>query len=633
MSFASPHFLWLLLLVLGSGLWTVHGQRLRARSWRLLAQRGKVPNLRALSMLLAAVFLILALARPRFGSIIGPPLPPGHDVVLLIDVSRSMGVEDAVPNRLAVAIDAAESLVGALAPDPANRVAIVVFAGRGVVRYPLTENLGAVVDVLHRLKPGTVRPGGTDLGAGLDAALETLGQEEHAAGRSIVVFSDGEDLADHWRSRLDRLVRAGVIVHVVAIGDPEQGHPVPSGTKDQPLSYQGEKVLSRRVDTALEAIAQETDGAVLKLGLATADLKTLYRTRIAPVAQRKRAAGRFAERPERFPLFLAAALGLALAGCWPGGRIGPWRWAWSRVAGAVLLGDLAVAGIGAGQGQWQGQRKGNGSLPPDPGPAGTVTIPHSAQAGVPPGATAAALVARGETAYLAGQFTAALALFESAIERAPGQPIPRYDSAATLFQLQRYEEARQRYEEARDRASAALRTKIDYALGNTVLVLGDVAGAVEHYDNCVASTAAGAGLDAVRQDAAINRQFALEQAPPSIAPQGESDRDQSPSKKRNRPPGTRQRGDDGSNPAADDSAGIGQEPDGSNSHGEADNRPAKGRRRTGGGGGASNVPPGSPGESPDDRLDNALDQIRDAQRRRLPEDSPAEASGDGRKDW
>jgi len=445
-SFGSPHFLWLFLLVLGSGPWAIRGQRLRARSWRLLAQRGKVPNLRSLSILLAAVFLILGLARPRFGSIIGPPLPPGHDVALLIDVSRSMGAEDAVPNRLAVAIDAAESLVSALAPDPANRVAIVVFAGRGVVRYPLTENLGAVVDVLQRLRPGSVRPGGTDLGAGLDAALETLGQEEHAAGRSIVVFSDGEDLADNWRSRLDRLVRAGVIVHVVAIGDPEHGHPVPSGTGGQPLSYQGEKVLSRRVDTALEAIAQETDGAVLKLGLAAADLKTLYQTRIAPVAQRKRAAGRFAERPERFPLFLAAALGLALSGCWPGGRIGPWRWVWSRVAGAVLLGGLAVAGIGAGQGQ------GNGSLPPDPGAAGTRTISHSAQAGIPPGAPAAALVARGESAYLAGHFTEALSMFESAIERAPGQPIPRYDAAATLFQLQRYEEARQRYQEARDRA-------------------------------------------------------------------------------------------------------------------------------------------------------------------------------------
>jgi Ca-activated chloride channel family protein len=626
-SFGKPDFLWLFLLVLLPGLWAVRARRLRARSWRELAQRGRVPGFRSFSMLAAAVFLILALAQPRFGSIISPPLPPGHDVVLLIDVSRSMAAEDAVPSRLAVAIDAAESLVSALAPDPANRAAIVAFAGRGVIRYPLTENLGAVIDVLHRLQPGSVRPGGTDLGAGLDAALETLGQEEHAEGRSIVVFSDGEDLADHWRSRLDRLVRAGVIVHVVAIGDPEQGHPVPSGTGGQPLSYQGEKVLSRRVDATLEAIARQTEGAVLKLGLASADLNALYRTRIAPVAQRKRAAARFAERAERFPLFLAGALGLALSGCWPAGRVGPWRWVWSRVAGAILLGGLALTGIGAGRVQE------NGSPARNPEPAGTRARSSSTQPGIPPAVPVAALVARGESAYLSGRFTEALSTFESVIERAPGQPVPRYNAAATLFQLRRYEEARQRYQEARDRAGTALRTKIDYALGNTALVLGDVAGAVEQYDRCLASTAVGVGLDTVRQDAAINRQFALEQAPPSIAPQGETDRDQPPSRKRNRPPGARKRGDGGSEPTPDDPSGTGPEPDGSNPQGATDNRPATGRRRAGGAGGASKVPPGSPGESPDDRLDNALDQIRDAQRRRLPEESPAEPSGDGRKDW
>ena len=514
MSFGSPDYLWLLLLVVGSSLWAIRGRRLRVRSWRLLAQRGKAPGVRSISLQLAAVFLILALARPRFGAIIGPPLPPGHDVALLIDVSRSMGAEDAVPNRLAVAIDAAESLVGALATDPANRVAVVVFAGRGVIRYPLTENLGAVIDVLHLLQPGAVRPGGTDLAAGLDAALETFGQEEHAAGRSIVVFSDGEDLAQHWQSRLDHLARAGVIVHVVAIGDAEHGHLVPSGIRNQPLSYRGEQVFSRRNDTALEAIAQETDGAILKLGLARADLKTLYRTRIAPVAQRKRAAGRLAERPERFPLFLAAALGLALSGCWPGGRISPWRWAWSRLAGAVLLGGLAVAGIGAGQGQ------GTGGLPPVPGPAGPSPSLPEARAGIPSGDSAAALVARGESAYLAEHYTEALSLFESAINQCPasrslGTTPPRPCSSSSAF-----EEARQRYLEARDLAGATLRTKIDYTLGNTALVLADVAGAVEHYDDCLASTAVGADLDTVRLDAAINRQYALEQAPPSICATG-----------------------------------------------------------------------------------------------------------------
>ena len=59
--------------------------------------------------------LIFALAQPRWGRLAAPPLPPGHDVVLAVDVSKSMAAEDAVPNRLAAAVAAAESLVEALA--------------------------------------------------------------------------------------------------------------------------------------------------------------------------------------------------------------------------------------------------------------------------------------------------------------------------------------------------------------------------------------------------------------------------------------------------------------------------------------------------------------------------------------
>ncbi len=137
--------------------------------------------------LASLVCLIVALAQPRWGRSTSPPSPPGHDVVLLIDVSRSMAAEDAVPNRLAVAIESAESLVNALFEEPANRAAVVAFAGRGVLCYPLTENLGAVLDALHRLRPGLVRPGGTDLGAALDVALEAVDPQEHAQGRAIVV--------------------------------------------------------------------------------------------------------------------------------------------------------------------------------------------------------------------------------------------------------------------------------------------------------------------------------------------------------------------------------------------------------------------------------------------------------------
>lgn len=609
MSFSYPEYLWFLPAIIALAAWLYRDRPRRARTWRELAQRGSVPSLRSVSLLVAAVSLVLAVSRPRFGAVVGPPLPPGHDIVLLIDTSRSMGVEDAAPNRLGVAIESAESLVNALLSEMASRAAVVAFAGRGVLRCPLTENLGAVIDVLHRLRVGTVQPGGTDLGAGLDAALEAFGEEEHAEGRSIVVFSDGEDLADHWRSRINRLVRAGVIVHVVAVGDPDQGHPVPAGNVGQMLMFEGREVLSKREDSSLEAIASATEGAVLKLGLAPIDLGTLYRGRIAPVARLKRQTMRVPERTEQFPVFLAVSSLFALAGCWPVGRPGPLRWIWARAGAAAMLAGLGAAFLGAEQG---GNERGVAQY----------------QAGSP--STAAQMVARGQIAYQSGHFDDALRNFEAATTAAPTHPVPLYNAAAALFQLQRYDEALARYEQSRQRSGAALRTKIDYAMGNTSLMLGDIPSAVASYDRCLASRARGPGLDAIRRDAAINRRFALEQAQPAVAPEGESE-DDSEGTRQGRPPGTRKSGDEANEPAGD--SGSRPPPGGSTSRDDEGRRSSSRSRRVGGGGG-TNRNPGAPGESPDDRLDEALDRIRDALNRRLPEETPAQrSSADHFKDW
>jgi len=560
--------------------------------------------------------LIVALAQPRWGRSIAPPSPPGHDVVLLVDVSRSMAAEDAVPSRLAVAIESAESLVNALAREPANRAAVVAFAGRGVLRCPLTENLGAVLDALRRLRPGVVRPGGTDLGAALDVALEAVDPQEHAQGRAVVVFSDGEDLADRWTSRLEQLRQQDVVVHAVAIGDADQGHSIPWGKDAQPLSYHGEPVLSRRSDQALATVARRTGGIIVPLGLASVDLGPLYQTKIEPAARRRREASRLAERDEGFPLVLIAALVFLLAGCWPYGRGWGWTWHWSwrwrRSVKNLNLGRaaflIAVAGIMTGAGD---------------GPS----KPHVE--------TAAEAVARGQAAYDAGRLDDALAAFETAIQLAPQRAVPWYDAAATLFQLGRYAEARQRYVEAREHADSFLRTKIDYALGNTALVLGDIPGAIASYDECLASTTGGKGLDAVRRDAGANRRFALEQPQPPAISQGESSGDQPRSQRPDRRRNSNRSNDDGESPDGQPETGPGG---GGNSESEPaadgkNNRPSTRRRRSGGAGGGRSTAPGTHGDSPDDRLDAALENIRAAQSRRLPDDPPPATANDDRRDW
>jgi Ca-activated chloride channel family protein len=610
LSFARPEMLWLLMILPGLLLWAIRGRGRRASGWRALAQRGRVPHDGTALVIGCVTCLIFALAQPRWGRLAASPLPPGHDVVLMVDVSRSMAVEDAVPNRLTAAVEAAESLVNALARESANRVALVAFAGRGVLRCPLTENLGAVLDALHRLRPGTVRPGGTNLGAGLDAAREAFDPLEHAEGRAIVVFSDGEDHAETWSSRVDRLRQEDITVHTVAIGDAEQGHPVPAGKTAQPVLYHGERVMSRRLDAALESIARRTDGSLVRMGLAAGDLGTLYRAKIEPAARQRRESLRPADRPERFPLLLVAALTFLLAGCWPSrrGSNRPWIWRWRRSmrrpATASLL--LALAGLVIG--------------------AGDAPAPIVRE-------TAAEAVARGQAVYGFGRFEEALAAFDAAITRAPEAAIARYNSGATLFQLGRYAEARQRYIEARERAGRYLQTKIDYVLGNTALAEGDVPGAIGSYDRCLASTARGAALDAVRRDAAINRRFALEQPQALSLPESKSSGDRSdhrnPDRRKSANRQDRGQSSDGQPESEQGEGGTSPETEaqGDRPH------PRASRRRMGGAGGGRTTPPGARGDSPDERLDTALEHVRAAQSRRLADEDPPQSANDDRKDW
>ena len=579
MSFANPEYLWLLVVLAPLAGWMARGRRRRVRDWEALGQSGRPRGDGSLGWLGTTVLLVVALAQPRWGRVVGPPTPPGHDVVLLVDVSRSMGAEDAVPNRLGVAVRAARSLVAALGREGGNRVAVVAFAGRGVVRCPLTENLGAVDSALQALRPGDIRPGGTDLGAALSAAFAAFDDQEHEEGRTVVLFSDGEDHGRNWEANVARLRQARVIVHSVAIGDRVAGHPVPSGRDGEFLAYGGAPVLSRRSDRRFRDLSNATGGVVVPLGLATVDLGNLYDTRIARAEARRRAATRSLERAERFPLFVLAALVFGLAGSSPiVGRRG-----WPR----LLVVAVAVAAVGAGKGE----------------------------------ETASVLVASGREAYASRRFPKALADFERAIAHDPGGAIARYDAAATLYQLGRYDEALLRYREARERADPGLRTKIDYSLGNTALALGDVAAALRHYDACLASTARGAPFNAVRRDAAINRRFAVEQgARPSTPPDGGGD---SP------PPSPRTRSDPGrdgeTSKGSPDQRGATPPPGGDSRTNES-----TGRRGAGGAGGAGPSPP-RPG-SPEARLEEALESVREGRRRRLPDVTPSAVDGD-RKDW
>ena len=565
---ARPYALVLMLLVVPVVLLGKWGSARKIADLKRLGQSGAFRKDRLILPVMILAILILAIAGPRWGRISNESTP-GHEIILLMDVSRSMAAEDAVPNRLGSAALAAESLVKSLAAEPGERIGVVAFAGKGELRCPLTDNLGAVLETLQSLKPGEMQSGGTNLGDGLREALNAFDPDEAGGGRTIVVFTDGEDHAGSWPSMLERLRAARVQVHGITIGDSEAGHPVPigNGSKTQALTSHGQEVKTKRDDSALDSIRSATGGVLIAAARARIDLGKLYREQIATTARIRRERLFPPQRQDHYALFVILALAVLTVDFWR-----------PRMRNFTLF---VVVGLGLGADS----------------PVGSF----------------ANMMTQGMSAYRANDYANALKYYDQAIASNPESAISRYNRAAALYQLQRVEEAESAYRDAKQGASAALRVKIDYALGNTAVVQGKYSEALAHFDACLSSTLRDSAVKQIQVDAAANRKYAVSLLPPPLSEDPEG---------KQKKPGPQERDQPKADRLAPEKKSSGTPEANSKSSGSS--RPSPSAKT-----GESDADAGSPNES----LDAMLSNVRKVQSRNTDQapSRPSESRDD--KDW
>lgn len=174
----------------------------------------------------------------------GKPVPSdlnlrGIDVMVVLDVSKSMLTQDLGPNRIEAAKKAVLDWVGQRDGD---RVGVVVFAGEALVQVPLTMDMEAVELVLSKADVDAVDRGGTDIGEGLRTALAAFPKEEASKrGKAILLITDGE--TTEGASDLDKPSREakerGIPILSVGIGT-RQGKPIPDGA-----SFWGEALFKK----------------------------------------------------------------------------------------------------------------------------------------------------------------------------------------------------------------------------------------------------------------------------------------------------------------------------------------------------------------------------------------------------
>jgi len=277
------------------------------------------------------LLVVLALARPQFGEATQSGDASG-EVVIALDLSRSMLVRDIRPSRLERARTLAVDLVDKM---PGQRIGLVGFAGAAYLLAPPNEDHAIVLGFLPTLNPDHIAAQGSDFAVLLDVAASIFSQERR--GKTLIILSDGEaEQESSWRGRLGLFRSKNIRVISVGLGT-VPGGPIP-GQDGAPLRDRGGTQILSRLNTALLGeLAKATDGRYLE-NPSERDLIARIRSTIAADTSSKQAPAEQVSRADQFPWFLGVALMFLI---WSATREWTSR---PRIRRGMQLG---VAGVGA----------------------------------------------------------------------------------------------------------------------------------------------------------------------------------------------------------------------------------------------------------------------------------------------
>jgi len=218
-------------------------------------------TLRFSMLSLAFLFTTLALANLRQPGSTAKTQTKGVDVMIALDVSKSMLATDVSPSRLVRARQLIERLLAQLGN---NRVGLILFAGRAYQQVPLTTDFASLRMMLQNSSPQQVPAQGTVISDAIAVALEGFPKNEKKY-RALLVISDGEDHEDKAVTAARDVAEGGLVIHTIGVGSPE-GTTIPDPeSRGVKLDDKGQPVVSRLNEKMLQEIAAAGQGTYTHL--------------------------------------------------------------------------------------------------------------------------------------------------------------------------------------------------------------------------------------------------------------------------------------------------------------------------------------------------------------------------------
>jgi Ca-activated chloride channel homolog len=462
--------------------------------------------LKAALVIVAVALALVSLTEVKYGFSWDEVKREGVDLVVALDVSDSMLVQDAeADGKLSRLERAKRKVTDLLRLLEGDRIALVAFSGTAFVECPLTLDYAAAEVFLESIDTDLIPVKGTAIGEAIRSSLKAF-EGGSAKSQAIILITDGEDHSGKALEAAEEAKTQGVRIYVIGIGR-DEGAPIPDANGGFRKDRRGEMVISKLDETTLQKMALTTGGAYVRSVTGDVDLEKIYTQGIKATLEDKDLASKRRQRwEERFQWILAVAiLLLMIEPLVPERRR---KSSASTTAAALIILGLALPGAASAQTRPPTQKAPAPPSvvhnPPMPapsapgGPAGPLAAPPPPAA---PGPTGPAKKYDDPVeAFADGAYDQALQGFTDAQVENPEDVGLMLDVGSAHYKMANYAEAEKAFGRAALSGEPKYKGQALYNLGNNAYKQGKLEDAIRFYQ-------AALEVDPNDEDAKFNIEF------------------------------------------------------------------------------------------------------------------------------